>query len=455
MQRKEKTMKVLKESFSRLMVLGFGILGLIVALANCGNSPSSGGRVASFLNGLPGAHLSNDQNNSIIITALQQISPSSPLPFGWMAAYEITGEVSSADPLNNAPSYYVITDVIPTNISGGLQVNNDTYITDVTLSWINAQNQGYDYSALTSVTETANGALKENGNYSYLNGNAALSDNGNLDMQDQYGDGSQEQDNENYSASWNAQGFTPDSQSFSLNNALDFNDNMSIRCTPASTITDYTTGYKISTETGNGWYAYNYNITGTLNDLNYSENDGSASQMSGMIFSNTAANMTAQGGSGKVINLQEQFSGTTFTVNGNGVFGEINEESVAGQLVSPPLAPPDFSGKVSVSLRNLTFNNYFCGSIWYPWPMNGTITVRSADTYIYDFSVNNSGTNCGCALVTVNGVLTNNGQPVCGIDSASPVYLSLSGVHRVQFRPQFKTLVRQPLLKKIMLRIIK
>jgi hypothetical protein len=57
MQRKEKSMKAFKVSFGRLMVFGFGMLGLIVALANCGNSSSSGGRVSSFLNGLPAAHL--------------------------------------------------------------------------------------------------------------------------------------------------------------------------------------------------------------------------------------------------------------------------------------------------------------------------------------------------------------------------------------------------------------
>ncbi len=441
-------MKVIKVSFGRLILLGFGMVGLIWAFSNCGNTSSPGGRVPSFLNGLPAAHLSNDQNNSIIITALQQIYPASPLSYGWMAAYEITGVVSSADPLNNAPSYYVMTDVTPTTVSGGLQVNNTSYITDVTLSWINAQNRSYDYSTLTSITETANGALTENGNYSYLDGNAAISENGNLGMQDQYGDGSQEQDNENYSASWNAQGFSPDAQSFSLNNALDFNANMNMHCTPASTITDYTTGYKLSTETGSGWYAYNYDITGTMNNLNYSENDGRVSQLSGTIFSNTAASMNYRSGIGQVVNLQEQFSGTTFTVDGSGVFGETNEETLSGQLVSPPPSPPDFSGKVTVGLNHLIFNNSSCGSIGYMWPVSGTITVSSADTYIYDFSVNNNGTNCGCASVTVNGVLTNNGQPVCGIDSAQPVYLGFGGTHRAQLLPRFNTLTGQPLLKK-------
>ena len=190
------------------------------------------------------------------------------------------------------------------------------------------------------MTETDNGDLKEHGTYSYVQGNASIPEEANLNSLLQFADGSQEQVSQGYSASWNAQGFTPGSQSFSINNTFNTNGNAHAHFTPASNFTDYTTGYKLSDVTGNGWYAYNYNMTGTLTQLNYNENDGSSNNENGTIFSSTAGTISVQGVSGQIISLQEQFSATTFTVSGNTTFGEFYEEKINGQVVSQP---PSFS----------------------------------------------------------------------------------------------------------------
>ncbi len=435
------------------------VTGLLLAGLGCSSSSSSSGNsVAGAIGGLPDAQLSAGQNDSIVVTALGQIIPSSPLLNNTNAGYVITAEAQSADPFylynnycyhfycisagsifnTNNISYY-LTPVTPTTISGaGLQQNGGIYTTDVTLSWVNAKDTSASF-----MTETDNGDLKEHGTYSYIQGNASIPEEANLNSLLQFADGSQEQVSQGYSASWNAQGFTPGSQSFSINNTFNTNGNAHAHFTPASNFTDYTTGYKLSDVTGNGWYAYNYNMTGTLTQLNYNENDGSSNNENGTIFSSTAGTISVQGVSGQIISLQEQFSGTTFTVSGNATFGEIYEEKINGQVVSQPPAPPDFSGKVTVTLNNLIFDNSSCyGS----WPLNGTIAVNSdKNIYTYDFSINSNGSNCGCANVSVNG---GSATLDCNLSSAQPVYLSLSSMRKAQSPSKVKSPIGQMLLIK-------
>ena len=452
-------MKSLKISLNRLMIMGISMIALMSILIGCSSSSGSGGSggsVPSFLNGLPTSQLSASQNDSIVVTALGQIIPSSPLSNNTNAGYVITDEAESADPLylfnnyycspyycisagnifNNNNTTYYLTDVTPTTISGaGLQQNGGIYTTDVTLSWVNAKDTYYDqYNSLENVTETDNGDLKEHGTYSYIQGNASIPEEANLNSLVQYADGSQEQDSNSYSASWNAQGFTDGSQSFSINNKYNGNGSSTIHYTPASNFTDYTTGYKLSDITATGWSAYNYNMTGTLNNLDYNENDGGSYNENGTVFSGTADTMNVQGVNGQVISLQEQFSGTTFTVSGNATFGEIYEEKINGQVVSQPPTPPDFSGKVTVTLNNLIFDNSSCyGS----WPSNGTIAVNSdKNIYTYDFSINSNGSNCGCANVSVNG---GNATLDCNLSSAQPVYLSLSSLQGTKAQSRMKS----------------
>ena len=393
------------------------------------------------------------------MTALSQVIPTSPISDYSNAGYMITDEAESADPFylfnnyscspyycisagsifNNYNVTYYLTDVTPTTISGaGLQQNGGMYTTDVTLSWVNAQN-----TIANVVTETDNGSLKEHGTYSYDQGNAFIPESANLNSLFQYADGSQEQDSQGYSASWNAQGFTSGSQSFSINNTFNANGNAHAHYTPASNFTDYTTGYKLSDVTGNGWFAYNYGMTGTLTNLNFNENDGYSNTENGTIFSSTSGTLADQNVSGQVISLHEQFSGTTFTVSGNATFGEIQQEKINGQVVSQPPTPPDFSGKVTVTLNNLIFDNSSCyGS----WPSNGTITVNSdKNIYVYDFSINSNGSNCGCANVSING---GTAALDCNLSSAQPVYLSLSSMRKAQSLSKVKSPFGQMFLKK-------
>jgi len=459
-------MKLVKVSLIRLIVMGVSMIAFMGILWGCSSSSSSSGNsVASAIGGLPSAQLSASQSDSIVVTVLQQIIPSSPIADYSIAGDVITNEAESADPFylynnyycslyycisagsifNNYNSTYYLTNVTPTTISGaGLQQNGGSYLTDVTLSWVNAKNTYYDqYNSLENVTETDNGALKEHGTYSYAQGSAAILENAKLNSLIQYADGSQEQDSNSYSASWNAQGFIPGSQSFSLNNTFNGNGSVSAHYTPASNFTDYTTGYKLSDVTASGWSAYNYNLTGTMDSLNYNENDGGAYNENGTVFSSTSGTMTIQSVNGQVISLQEQFSGTTFTISGNAILGEMDEEKINGQVVSQPPTPPDFSGKVTVTINNLIFDNSFC---YGQQPSNGTITVNFyKNVYTYDFSVNSTGNNCGCANVSVNG-----GNPTldCNIYSAQPVYLSLSSLHGAKSQPRFKSPFGQLFLKK-------
>jgi hypothetical protein len=122
-----------------------------------------------------------------------------------------------------------------------------------------------------------------------------------------------------------------------------------------------------------------------------------------------------------------QLFGSTFTANGNALFGESDQEWLAGQPV-PLSAGTYLTGSVRVELNNIVFNNNYNGC--WNWPVSGIMTVKSADTYVYDFSANASSGYCGCAYVTINGILTNNGQPVCGIDAATTYYLSLKGIKK-------------------------
>ena len=436
------------------------VTGLLLAGLGCSSSSSSSGNsVAAAIGGLPDAQLSAGQNDSIVVTALGQIIPSSPLSNNTNAGYVITNEAESADPFylfnnyycssyycisagsifNNYNITYYLTDVTPTTISGaGLQQNGGIYTTDVTLSWVNAKDTSASF-----MTETDNGDLKEHGTYSYIQGNASIPEEANLNSLLQFADGSQEQVSQSYSASRNAQGFTPGSQSFSINGTLNTNGNAHAHFTPASNFTDYTTGYKLSDVTANGWNAYNYNMTGTLTQLNYNENDGGSNNENGTIFSSTAGTISVQGVSGQIISLQEQFSATTFTVSGNATFGEFYEEKINGQVVSQPPVPPDFSGKVTVMLKNLIFDNASCSG---SWPSNGTITVNSdKNIYTYDFSINSNGSNCGCANVSVNG---GSAARDCNLSSAQPVYLSLSSMSKAQSPSKVKSPIGRMLLIK-------
>lgn len=430
----------------KIAVTAASVIGLLFAGFGCSSSSSSGNSVAATIGGLPVAQLSASQNDSIVVTALELIIAISPHSNYFNAGNVITDEAVSADPFymyNNYcdPYYcmpagsimnyyrtYILTNVTPTTVSGtGLQQNGGIYTTDVTLSWMNAKNSYYDQSASENITETANGALKEHGTYSFVQGNVSIPENVNLNSLIQYADGSQEQDNQGYSASWNAQGFTPGSQSFHFSNTFQADGNVNAHYTPASNFTDYTTGYKLSDVTENGWSAYNIDMTGARNNLNYNENDGSSYGENGTVFSGTAQSMNIQGVNGQVISLQEQFTGTAFTVSGTAAYGETFEEKINGQVVSPPPTPPDFSGKVTVTIDNLIFDNSACLGYW---PSNGTITVNSeTNVYIYDFSINSTGNNCFCARVSVNG---GSGTTDCTIISAPPVYLNLSRVRGAQ-----------------------
>jgi hypothetical protein len=446
-------MKLVKVSLIRLIVMVVSMIAFMGILWGCSSSSSSSGSVSSFLNGLPTAQLSQDQNNSIVATVLQQIISSSSIINSNFIGSTITDEVNSADPLYNSSYYgwYVITDITPTTISGGLQQgNNGVYVTDVTLSWINAQNQYtiYDNSGNSiTMSEIGNGSLKEHGTYSYAQGNASISENGNIGVKRQYGNIASENDNTNYSASWNANGFIPGSQSFSIINNIGVSGSYSANVGTASDFfTDYTTGLDIKNESGSGGSWYNVSESGTLSNLTYNESDSSNGSDNGSLISGTTVvSFSDKYGNGQIVNLQEQFSGTTFTVNGNGTLGEINEEWVSGQLVSPPPTPPDFAGKASFSFHNLTFDGSVCyGS----WPTNGTATISSDHIYKYDFSVNSNGTNCGCALISVDGSLINSGTPVCNINTAPILYLSLSSLHGAKSQPRFKSHFRQLFLKK-------
>ncbi len=456
-----------------ISVLTVFVIGIMFAGLGCSSSSSSSGNsVAGTIGGLPNAQLSASQNDTIVVTALQQIIPSLPLSDPSMVGNMITDEAESADPLylynnycspyfciaggnifNNNYYTYNLTQFTPTTISGaGLQQNGGVYTTDVTLSWNNQKNTYYDqYSSLENITETDNGALKEHGTYSYAQGNASIPESANLNSLFQYADGSQENDNNSYSASWNAQGFNAGSQSFSINNTSNASGNSTAHYTQASNFTDYTTGYKLSDVTSNGWAANNYNMTGTVNNLNYNENDGSQYNSNGTVFSTTTGMMTIQGVNGQVVSLQEQFSGTTFTVNGNALFGETYEEKINGSVVSQPPTPPDFSGKATVTIKGLTFNSSICyqyygGGYFGNWPINGTITVNSANNvYTYDFSINSTGNNCGCATVSVNG---GSGSQNCNIGTASTVYLSLGRLRSAQSSSGAKSQIKQGLLKR-------
>ena len=111
--------------------------------------------------------------------------------------------------------------------------------------------------------------------------------------------------------------------------------------------------------------------------------------------------------------------------------------------MSQPPAPPDFSGKATVMLKNLTFDNSSCSG---SWPSNGTIKVNSnKNIYTYDFSINSNGSNCGCANVSVNG---GSATLDCNLSSAQPVYLSLSSMRKAQSPSKVKSPIGQMLLIK-------
>ena len=76
------------------------VTGLLLAGLGCSSSSSSSGNsVAAAIGGLPDAQLSAGQNDSIVVTALWQVIPGSPLSNYSNAGYVITDEAESADPL--------------------------------------------------------------------------------------------------------------------------------------------------------------------------------------------------------------------------------------------------------------------------------------------------------------------------------------------------------------------
>ena len=146
--------------------------------------------------------------------------------------------------------------------------------------------------------------------------------------------------------------------------------------------------------------------------------NGSAS-----VLGMSVSNVTTRFGAAETIYMKVQFSTSTI-ININGKLGEIDEGGFPPALAFPISPLLDFSGKVTVQSSNLTFADSYCagygGGIW-PWPTGGSITVISGHTYTYDFSINNNGKNCGCAVVSIDNVPLNNGLPDCTVGMSQPL----------------------------------
>ncbi len=401
-------------------------VGILVAVCvSCSASSAPTNPVPTFLSSLPSAELSDTLNNSIAVTVLHHsISNSVPftVPYNWFIGNTITNEVRGLDPFYTYSLFSpYIPNITPTTISGGLQVNNGTYITDLTMLWENAQSQLYNYGSQCTETVTVNGSFKEQGNYSYINGNASISGNGNLITQFEDGDGSSGRDSSNYSASSNVNGFTPNSLIFSSNNTLRYNNSGAVHYSAASKLTDYTTGLKLQSENYNGWSSSNDNETGAPNTLTINLMGGIEYNGSASVLGLSVSNVTSRCGAAEIINMQIQFSSTSTIINGDETIGEIDEGGFPPALAVPVSPPLDFSGKVNLNFNNLAFVDSYCagfGGGWWPWPTGGTITIISDHTYKYDFSINSTGNNCGCAVVSIDNALLNSGLPDCTIGSS-------------------------------------
>ena len=410
--------------FTIVCVRTLCVFALSAAFVSCGSPSPPSNPVSSFLGSLPNAELSNTQNNSIVSTLDHLISNTVTPPNNWFLGNTITDEVRGLDPFYTySVTHPYMTSITPTSISGGLQVNNGIYITNLTMLWKNVQNQLYNYGFQSNETDTLNGSFVERGNYSFVNGNASLYENGSLDTQFEIGDGSNGWREGNYAASSSAQGFTPNSLSFSINDFLHYNNSGVTNYSAASTLTDYTTGLKLQRENYNGWASTNYTEIGAPYSLTINMTGGIVHNGNASVLGMSVSNVTSRFGVAEVINMQIQFS-TSTVINANGIFGEIDEGGSPWGLSFPVSPPLDFSGKVNFKFSNLTFVDSYCagwvGGYW-PWPTDGIISVISTHTYKYDFSINNSGKNCGCAVVSIDDVPLHNGLPDCTIGSSQPL----------------------------------
>ena len=396
----------------------------LAVCVSCGSPSPSTNQVSSFLGSLSDAELSATQNNSIVATLDHMISNTVTFPGNWLIGNTITDEVRGLDPFYTySITHSYMTSITPTSISGGLQVNNGIYITNLTMLWKNVQNQLYNIGFQSTETDTLNGSFIERGNYSFVNGNVSLYENGNLDTQFGIGDGSNGWSVGNYVASSSAQGFTPNSPTFSINNTHEFSTSGVTNYSASSTLTDYTTGLKLQRENYNGWASSNYTEIVAPDSLTINMSGGIGSNGNASVLGMSVRNVTPRFGAAETMNMQVQFS-TSMVINANGTLGETDEGGFPPELAFPVSPPLDFSGKINFRFSNLTFVDSYCagfgGGNW-PWPTNGTITVISTHTYKYDFSVNNNGNNCGCAVVSIDNVPLNNGLPDCTIGPSQPI----------------------------------
>jgi len=369
----------------KVVILVIGITGIGIG---CGTSSGSGNKVSSGVNSLPPANLTV-QNIGAVATNVFKTVSTRPTDVSAITSSTVANAPDRSMPplplMDHMGNAVIKPGSMKEQVLKGLAVFKQAQVNgycsptiadnsapgniNVTITWNNVS------CSFSGTTLTIDGSITVKGTYNESLGSLNITESyNNLTFKEQY----------------------PDSTlvKITLNGAETISGAGIVAGSTSITYSDKGNGTisgNVTTSQGNvaisGWVSVDDTFTGSLSQLVYAINHGSEM--------NIDKTKIADYGVGTITMT---VGSSTLTINGGGTFGVTGTTSYA-----------NVEGRYSTLLSNVKYDNNICSG-W--WPADGTLTITANHVFVLDFSVNSSGTECGCANVTVDGTPAS-GNPIC------------------------------------------
>ncbi|MCL4477575.1 MAG: hypothetical protein M1381_00535 [Deltaproteobacteria bacterium] len=396
-----------------LVTIGILAIGLAGMGMSCGSSSSSGSSttgVSSSLSSLPNANLTVSNVGSVAAQVFDGVNAQPPssvssvvssgpqLPVLSYMFSHLNNVVVKPQSMRGAV-LNVLTNLktlqtsgsscSPTSIVNNSTGNNQSGTVYVTITW----NSVPCTDPSTGTQMTINGSASVNGSYDGSSGTVSITTSLDVSAGENFTNGGSAQINFKGGESVNGSGIATTNITYTEKGSLNISGSVTNMPIDAGC---GTTGTTTASGSFNGWMTIDDSFTGSPNSLASSKEDGNETDISGTL-SNGSSETFKQGSYAKASITISSTSQTTRTINGSGTFGQIVTGTATSTCGTPVTNSASYSGKVSVGLRNITFNDAICSG---QWPANGTLTITADRTFTVDFSVNSNGSNCGCANVS-------------------------------------------------------
>jgi len=371
----------------KVVILVIGITGIGIG---CGTSSgSSGNKVSSGVNSLPPANLTVQNIGAAATNVLDTVNTPPPSDVSAITSSTVANAPDQSMPLlslmNHMGNAVIKPGSMKEQVLKGLAVFKQAQVNgycsptiadnsapgniNVTITWNNVS------CSFSGTTLTIDGSITVKGTYNESLGSLNITESyNNLTFKEQY----------------------PDSTlvKITLNGAETISGAGIVAGSTSITYSDKGNGTisgNVTTSQGNvaisGWVSVDDTFTGSLSQLVYAINHGREMN----IYKTEIADYG-------VGTITMTVGSSILTINGGGTFGVTGTTSSA-----------NVEGRYSALLSNVKYDNNICFG---GWPADGTLTITANHVFVLDFSVNSSGTECGCANVTFDGTPAS-GNPIC------------------------------------------